>query len=292
MSFSLLHKQRLAPSQTRVIPIKLRQTEPFYESVLQLQITLLNTADSQLIVLTTSLSIRHRSHWDAEVFEALRVTYFLAGTPTHSLALPPLRPNAPGPKSPILALREAFHSPFLYASLLSCRWRWCRHLDPILVGLPPSPAPFLDNMSDGAHVMGKSPHSVIIHFKPLAPQGFDWHGPSADDAWGSLAALTQLLSSNAQWAAWTIPEDARAVVIGHSNGGQGTWYLSARYPDRILAGTFLVVRACMSVFSIPSRASCRIHQITTVYPFIHVQERPFHGSFMPYDIRRFAYSRR
>jgi len=25
-------------------------------------------------------------------------------------------------------------------------------------------------------------------------------------------------------------------MMGHSNGGQGTWYLSSRYPDRILGG--------------------------------------------------------
>lgn len=26
------------------------------------------------------------------------------------------------------------------------------------------------------------------------------------------------------------------VVIGHSNGGQGTWYLISRWPDRVLGG--------------------------------------------------------
>jgi pimeloyl-ACP methyl ester carboxylesterase len=26
------------------------------------------------------------------------------------------------------------------------------------------------------------------------------------------------------------------VLLGHSNGGQGVWYLAERYPDRVIAG--------------------------------------------------------
>ncbi len=33
-----------------------------------------------------------------------------------------------------------------------------------------------------------------------------------------------------------IEEDTKVVLIGHSNGGQGVWYMASRYPDRVLAG--------------------------------------------------------
>ena len=33
-------------------------------------------------------------------------------------------------------------------------------------------------------------------------------------------------------------EHSRVLVMGHSNGGQGSWYLAARYPDRVVAGVW------------------------------------------------------
>ena len=69
-------------------------------------------------------------------------------------------------------------------------------------------------------------------------QGLDWHGPSARDVWDSLDALTTLLESavyGLPWS-WGIARNTLVLMMGHSNGGQGTWYLSSRYPDRILGG--------------------------------------------------------
>lgn len=66
--------------------------------------------------------------------------------------------------------------------------------------------------------------------------GLDWHGPSARDVWDSLDALATLLESAVYGLprSWGIARNTQVLMMGHSNGGQGTWYLSSRYPDRIL----------------------------------------------------------
>jgi pimeloyl-ACP methyl ester carboxylesterase len=66
------------------------------------------------------------------------------------------------------------------------------------------------------------------------PQGLDWHGPSADDAWGTVSALSSILELSPKWKAWAIASE-KVVIIGHSNGGQGSWYNAARHPDRVAA---------------------------------------------------------
>lgn len=52
--------------------------------------------------------------------------------------------------------------------------------------------------------------------------GYDWRGSSLQDAFAALAALR---------ARYTM--DDGLVVIGHSNGGQGTFHLASRYPDLV-----------------------------------------------------------
>ena len=65
-------------------------------------------------------------------------------------------------------------------------------------------------------------------------QGLDWHGPSADDAWGTVSALDVILKTCSRRMTWLIAPE-KVVIIGHSNGGQGTWYNAARHPDRVVA---------------------------------------------------------
>ena len=62
----------------------------------------------------------------------------------------------------------------------------------------------------------------------------DWHGPSADDAWGTVSALASILGTSSKWKAWMIAPE-KVVIMGHSNGGQGTWYNASRHPDRVVA---------------------------------------------------------
>jgi pimeloyl-ACP methyl ester carboxylesterase len=69
-----------------------------------------------------------------------------------------------------------------------------------------------------------------------ALQGLDWHGPSTEDVWQSLAALSSILNSKSHLHSWAFPEDTRVILLGHSNGGQGAWYVASRFPDKVVAG--------------------------------------------------------
>lgn len=95
----------------------------------------------------------------------------------------------------------------------------------------------------------------------------DWHGPSADDAWGTVSALNTILETSSQWKAWVFAPE-RVIIIGHSNGGQGTWYNAARYPDRVAASKeelpYSLAWSKSAYFSDPCRW---IHQSTGLRPF-------------------------
>jgi len=71
-------------------------------------------------------------------------------------------------------------------------------------------------------------------------QGLDWHGPSATDAWASVEAATVLLAGNEKWKDWTIAANTQVFLLGHSNGGQGAWWIAERYPDRVAGGKMFI----------------------------------------------------
>jgi pimeloyl-ACP methyl ester carboxylesterase len=59
--------------------------------------------------------------------------------------------------------------------------------------------------------------------------------------------------------------------MGHSNGGQGSWYLSSRFPDRVIAG-----HSFSPVFGLPltitlSYCCRRVYQISILYPIVNVK---------------------
>ena len=56
------------------------------------------------------------------------------------------------------------------------------------------------------------------------------------DAWGTVEALREILHTRPQWHPWNYATNAKVAIVGHSNGGQGTWYTAARYPDRVVVG--------------------------------------------------------
>ena len=70
---------------------------------------------------------------------------------------------------------------------------------------------------------------------PTFTQGLDWHGSSASEAWSTIPALSQILSSNHAWIKYDFASDVRPLIAGHSNGGQGAWYIASRHPDRTSA---------------------------------------------------------
>ena len=82
------------------------------------------------------------------------------------------------------------------------------------------------------------PYSLAIYMADVRKQGLDWHGPSAKDIWSTLGALCSILHRN-PWKlsdSWLISPTSSVVLVGHSNGGQGTWYLASHFPDRVVAG--------------------------------------------------------
>ncbi|RUS17630.1 hypothetical protein BC937DRAFT_89702 [Endogone sp. FLAS-F59071] len=70
--------------------------------------------------------------------------------------------------------------------------------------------------------------------------GFDWHGPSYLNVRSALRALIKLPAvfpetngvTNGHWA---VGEESRVLYTGHSNGGQGAWYMASHFPDPAVA---------------------------------------------------------
>lgn len=91
-------------------------------------------------------------------------------------------------------------------------------------------------------------HNWVIFARGLTPWGYDWHGPSALDA---LAALDALRRRELDVA-------PTAVVIGHSNGGQGALHLGAHFPD-IFKGSIPVAAYLTSAAYVPTTLSQGTH---------------------------------
>jgi pimeloyl-ACP methyl ester carboxylesterase len=54
-----------------------------------------------------------------------------------------------------------------------------------------------------------------------------------------LDAMVLILEENSIWHPWKLTTNTSVVVMGHSNGGQGAWYLASRYPDRVIGGLYI-----------------------------------------------------
>lgn len=94
-------------------------------------------------------------------------------------------------------------------------------------------------------------------------QGLDWHGPSAADAFATVTALCDILRTG--FVDWVYPRDTKLVVMGHSNGGQGAWYVASRWPDKVKAGMF--DRLYLRLYQVDgenSRSRCGVHQVAGI----------------------------
>ncbi|KAJ3009455.1 UNVERIFIED_CONTAM: hypothetical protein HDU68_002701 [Siphonaria sp. JEL0065] len=65
--------------------------------------------------------------------------------------------------------------------------------------------------------------------------GFDWHGPSNLNVESAIHALSHLHGVPPLIAEQLGIDPNKLVYSGHSNGGQGAWWMSSHYPDRALA---------------------------------------------------------
>ncbi|KAI8334605.1 hypothetical protein BC941DRAFT_472538 [Chlamydoabsidia padenii] len=95
----------------------------------------------------------------------------------------------------------------------------------------------------------------IVFATGRTPWGMDWHGPSMKNAFCALDGLAQVMdllfsksienhqqtSDDYDWVvvdkseSFSIGDINRLIYMGHSNGGQGAWYLATHYPDRAVA---------------------------------------------------------
>ncbi|KAK0502905.1 hypothetical protein EDD18DRAFT_1135549 [Armillaria luteobubalina] len=200
LTLTLVRPTRIAEGQTRIVPIRVTQTRPFGQEFIDLKITLTSGA-SETIVAIESLPVKQLSGWTESAYSPIKGTYFYARSmPTVFTALPP-RYVGP-PKPPILALHGA-------------------GVDVV-------------KQSFWADALPRNSHSWYVIPTGRTPWGLDWHGPSTKDAWASLDALVTILAANAVWLPWKLDLHTPAIVLGHSNGGQGAWYIASRYPDRVL----------------------------------------------------------
>ncbi|KAF8184969.1 hypothetical protein K438DRAFT_1597701 [Mycena galopus ATCC 62051] len=206
----LLRPTTLAPSQTRIIPLRIVQTAPFTHPTLGIKFTLTSSSDkNKTHTLSVALPVKHLPAWSTGNLSAIAGTYFYAQEmPTIFSAFPPLLENTHEiPQPPILCLHGAgvdIASPMWIDSLPRQQHSW---------------------------LVTPSGRTSWVH---LIFQGLDWHGPSAKDAWGSVDALVAILSANPSWHARKLTDATPVVLMGHSNGGQGAWYLASRFPDRVL----------------------------------------------------------
>ncbi|EEB93194.1 hypothetical protein MPER_08186, partial [Moniliophthora perniciosa FA553] len=198
LSLALVKPTRIAPTQTRIVPIRISQTRPFIATKLHLALTLTSTSTNRVVLIT--VPITQLPQWNSSTPLTIKGTYFYASSiATVFTAKPPKINNLDIPRAPILALHGAgvdvVGQTFWSDALPQKDHSWIV-------------------MPTGRTSWQRVNNKILV-------QGLDWHGPSAKDAWASLEALTNIVASNSAWNSWKLDPTLRAVVLGHSNGGQG-----------------------------------------------------------------------
>ncbi|KAF9557681.1 hypothetical protein CPC08DRAFT_774315 [Agrocybe pediades] len=218
MQLRLKQQISLAPSQARTVSIVISQTKPFHGNSIDVEIVL--TANGVTKSLVVAISVNHKTPGTAGR-QWIQGSYFFAGyIPSPFLAVLPTSITEDGQHPlPLLTLHGAgvdiLGDGFWVTSLPDNGASW------ILV--PTGRTSWV---------------SIFIYASEGFLQGLDWHGPSTQDAWDSLAALIDISNEERRNfpRSWQIKPNSKVVALGHSNGGQGTWYIASRYPDRVVAG--------------------------------------------------------
>jgi hypothetical protein len=115
MSVELVREVRLAPGQTRIVPLRIKQTGPFNGSELIINMHwIVDKKFGDRVPRSAGgpfrLPIKQLPLWTEDSFEPIIGTYFFAGSmPTAFSAVPPKNATFDAPGPPILALR-AFSS--------------------------------------------------------------------------------------------------------------------------------------------------------------------------------------
>ncbi|KIK95035.1 hypothetical protein PAXRUDRAFT_780281 [Paxillus rubicundulus Ve08.2h10] len=229
---------RIAPTQTRVIPLRLSISplERIPKDIVELDVELTCVSSSTALFLKTfilraSLPLIHIPLWTETVHVPIRATYFLSKSMVTAFSVKPPRKafgevvwrkdncSETRGNEPILALHGAgvdvLTQSFWADSLMRQTYAW--------VVMPQGQTAWV------------SFHHHSSCFRPNI--GLDWHGPSAADAFAAVSALSNIISSSSsgRWKKWGFHPETRVVLMGHSNGGQGVWYMASRWPDRVCA---------------------------------------------------------
>ncbi|PCH38714.1 hypothetical protein WOLCODRAFT_97559 [Wolfiporia cocos MD-104 SS10] len=204
IELQLLNATRIAPSQTRIVPIRISQRAAYYASSIELDLHL--TSSTTLTTLHVILPVTQLPQWTPSnsPSEGIMASYFFATSmPTAFRVIPPELPNDGDPHPAVLALHGA--------------------------GVDIITMPFW------IQALPRQERSWVIAPTGRTAWGLDWHGPSTQDAWSTVDALYAIVASRESWHLYMLAENTRVLVLGHSNGGQGAWYIASRYPDRVAA---------------------------------------------------------
>ncbi|OAX43816.1 hypothetical protein K503DRAFT_730813 [Rhizopogon vinicolor AM-OR11-026] len=208
-------EMRLAPTQTHVLTLELAiDSEPVLVDITELPIDIIispcldgspcNAVDERCM-LRVNIPIRHIPMWTPTSYTAIRATYNVGfSNSTIFSVLPPRLPNDEGeggPREPILALHGA--------------------------GVD------IVTQTFWADSLPRQDKAWVIIPSGRTSWGLDWHGPSAADAFTTVTALHSILCE--RFLNWVYPRDTKVIVMGHSNGGQGAWYIASRWPDKVKA---------------------------------------------------------
>lgn len=226
---TLLEPIRIAPTQTRIVPfrITLADNEYISEKVTKLVVELTCSPSVHVVrpseathvknvVLSVTIPLDHVCLWTQDNYTPIRATYFFARSMVTAFTLVP-------PKLP-----------FARPDYDACAGREfeCTGNEPILAlhgaGVDILSQPWWANS------LPRQKHGWIVMSQGRTEWGLDWHGPSAADAFSSVTALSHILFHGPlEWRKWGFNANTRVVLVGHSNGGQGAWYIAARWPDRV-----------------------------------------------------------
>ncbi|KAF1810085.1 hypothetical protein P152DRAFT_421694 [Eremomyces bilateralis CBS 781.70] len=197
----------LAPGQTRPFAFEI-DLEGYHQSSIEVTVTYAaaNTANTTTIPSTTSINIplRHRSRHDAQ-----KLTYpHPSGIVSYAMLRPPAA-NASCSKI------QDFRAPILLAlhgaGVDADSDQQTHSLDAVvdLCAWVLFPSGVTTWSGDDWHNWGFADVQAAVDAIPGWMARFDWIGPGVDvQSW---------------------------IVSGHSNGGQGTWYILAHHPDKVLA---------------------------------------------------------
>ncbi|KAH7320546.1 hypothetical protein B0J17DRAFT_685121 [Rhizoctonia solani] len=224
----LLEHTRIAPSQTRLVTMRLTQNKPFTipNASLTLELYLHSETHSHQGMQKIIVTIPIQNHVDlsqlSEDPKGFLMTYHSAsGTPASAIVLPP--PN----KTYQITTRSRI--------LLALHGAGVMHTHPFWISALPRPE-----------------YAWVLVVQGLTPWGLDWREASRADVCAALRALVLRLvgvwheddycTTHDQLREIVLPdqpsvpvETIPVIAIGHSNGGQGSLHLASSFPDCIPA---------------------------------------------------------